>query len=397
MRRQWYIQSVIYLAVTFLSSIGLSSSDVALANDGKCQDLQKVDWERKVASLSPGERIRVVEALSVNQEGSMKCLAFLLKDPDLAVREKVVESLTRFGAKAADVLPDLISSLQTDESVSVQEKSAQAIGSMGANAKDAVPALFEIIMMPGLSVRREAFIAIHQIGEAAVPFLTSKLKDSDEAVRHQAILELQQLGEASKGAMPALIDVVMHGEDRELRGTAVHILSTLDDPQTIPTLLHAALTIQGFDSSDQDSAREGLVRLGRKAVPALLPIVRSKTYDRFIAMSTLREIGPEAQESLGDLIEVFADNRVSDNDEARATILAIGPQAIPSLAKALEDPRNVVRREAVKTLGAFGPMAEASVTVLREVARKDRSAGVRVAAKEAVFRITRGKPSAVRK
>jgi len=91
--------------------------------------------------------------------------------------------------------------------------------------------------------------------------------------------------------------------------------------------------------------------------------------------------------SVNDWIADFASEDVSTRAEAVQALVALGPQAVAPLARALEDERESVRREAARTIGRIGPDAAEAIAALTEVLNEDSDETVQRAAAMALASI----------
>jgi HEAT repeat protein len=131
----------------------------------------------------------------------------------------------------------------------------------------AVPALKEALKDPVPSVRVQAAKALGRAGDAsAVPDLLHALHHADEQLGSQIFLALVQLGHA---AVPALIRA---SESRSawVRWQCIRALSEIRDRRALPVLVQA---LRDNDHAVAWMAAKGLVRAGQWAVEPVLNLL----------------------------------------------------------------------------------------------------------------------------
>jgi len=172
-------------------------------------------------------------------------------------------------------------------------------------------------------------------------------------------------------------------------------------------------------SAEEDLVRE-LVLHGRGAVGLLREGVRNDDPDvRYVALSALFEIGPDAAGAIPELIAALAYDDIDSYTTAKGALINIGPPAIEPLRQAvasgsgrpqltaaealarlgdvddaigpllaaLQDPSPRARYEAANALRRIGPPADAAVEPLQKLAAGDPQESVRSAAAEALQKI----------
>ncbi len=151
-------------------------------------------------------------------------------------------------------------------------------------------------------------------------------------------------------------------------------------------LLIAALNEEG----NRQGASLALAKLGKAAVPALRKSLRADQPDvRVWAAFTLGEIGPQAKNAVGDLIQQL-DNADPAFRMASAQALGkIGSEAaVDALTKSLEDKETRVQNQAAIALGQIGKTTPSTTLKLVKSLEDHR---VRFSAREALIRM--GKPT----
>lgn len=194
----------------------------------------------------------------------------------------------------------------------------------------AVPVLAGLVARPDRAKPR--FIALELIARLgadaadAVPELIEALDDKNPSLRGFVAMTLGRIGEAAKPALVAL-DARLHDRDPVVR-------------------VMAALAIWG------------IARDARTAKSVLLDALQSDS-------PRLRTVAAEAFSELGEL--------------------AVDPLAVSLIDT---DPR--VRAAAATALGHVGPAARSTIPLLEQAVARDSSEDVRLAARQAIDRITKG-------
>jgi HEAT repeat protein len=342
-----------------------------------------------------GVRRHAVRALGWVGADAVPVLEVALGDADADVRRGAVGALGRIGASAVTVLRGALRHKDTD----VRRLAVLGLGSIDPETEGVVAGLAEAARDKDRLVRRLALSLLDRPGRQisiAVPVLAAALRDSDnqvrwttafvleelgadaadaapalaevladpvEQVRHQAVRALRDIGPPAQSAVPALKELLHRVQPARLRAfgdstlmtDVVEALVRLDaDPVT--TLIEA-LKIR--DTPATNAAAHGLVRLGPKAVPALLELTRGGRLDaRLRALGCLGTIGQPVE------------------------------TVVPALEKLLKDSNDLVRRAAASALGDIGPAAKSAVPLLRSMA-DEADENVRQAVRRALERINR--------
>ena len=225
----------------------------------------------------------------------------------------------------------------------------------------------------------------------------------------------QVLGEVGQPATALLLEALAHNPNVTIRRAVAKTLALIEDPDSVPALLHAFLTDE--DTVVHGSSVGALARIGSVAVPALLEILAnpdSSESTKGHASWALAFIGNEAAEHLypalksdsidvrcavvsaiahvaqekGDsqacqvLVDALTDPATLIRNEAAAALSQISyPPAIPHLILATKDSDGEVRKAAVSSLGRVGD--ESATRPLQE-AMNDELEVVRVLAKVAL-------------
>jgi HEAT repeat protein len=368
-----------------------------------------------------------------------------------STREAAVQALLQLGPKAEkDLATYALKTLQeglNDPKPAVREHTAYALALMGPKAIPAAPALAKLCAERTKEVREAAYSALEKIGPsvpvepilalltnddpdicrdaaealswlkpkdpAALPLLLAALTNTKLAqknpetavyVCNTAAVALGGLGEKAKEAIPALVDAVKKADAEELR-------RTLEPGKG-----------KGRRRVFESGAMQALRRIGKPAVPALVPLLKDKEPAvRWQAAVILGGIGPDAKETVPDLqtaleaerdafavvaaaalayvqiggdpknpiakvIELLGSDEAAIRESAAAVLEAFGRQAAPAVEKLtalLDDDDEMVRAQALETLRAIGPAARKAVPALSK-RLSDADAEVRAGAVRAL-------------
>lgn len=282
--------------------------------------LEDLEGIRALARLAP----RSPEAVRLLRQATM------LK-PSLARRE-AAEHLGELRAKEA--FPELLWLLKQGGSYD-QSAALAAIGKIGPAGAAVVGAIVARFAADGSTEASAIIMAFTPEARDAVPLLIPLLSNRNPWHREVAARGLAGIGPASRPALPALARAVLECEN---------------DPQR--EALFSALNAIGAEAAPEL----------RKLIPQARPFVR---YD---AVALLARFEPESGEWLNLLQEVV---RNGERYAVRALRWAPAATAVPMLIEALRDAGPGVAREAVETLGTFGPDARDAVGPLRKLLPHD--------------------------
>ena len=210
------------------------------------------------------------------------------------------------------------------------------------------------------------------------------LQDEDWAIREEAALALTTLKDAR--AVEPLVNSLRDG-DHTVRQAAVQALMAIGSP-AVPTL---GRCLNEGPLSVQEEAAKILAVIGdtRVAEPLVGALASSDWIVRMHAAKALGRLHHPA--ALPKLLPLLQDSVKAVREEATATLVSFGDQAVPMLLQALADRAWLVRLHAVEALGRL--RARDAVVPLVRILLHDRDAAVRADAAEALGEI--GDPAAV--
>lgn len=157
---------------------------------------------------------------------------------ELELRIAACDALALLRANAAPALPHLIR-LLTDDSSRLRMSAATTIATMGAAARSAIDPLVDVVLFDAApEVRDAAALALGSIGTSAVPALLVLAADQEAEVRRQSAVALARVP-SSADVVAALERMTMNDDSEVVRITAVESLRTLevDANSTIPPAL----------------------------------------------------------------------------------------------------------------------------------------------------------------
>jgi HEAT repeat protein len=227
-----------------------------------------------------------------------------------------------------------------------------------------------------------AAAAAYVLTPESVDALVADLEDADAAVRRAAATALATRGEAAREAVPALQEA-LRDENFAVRVLAGVALTKLGEaggevsisPEDAPALVDS---LGDRDANVSGSAREGLHKLGAKAIPALVAqLAGADGRVRRAVLSMLAELGSNAASAAPDLARLLDDETDPGIRLAAIDVLGrsnLGPaarDAVPALVKMAEKGDAIDQMNAIMALGKIGPDAAeavAALTTLRDSA-----------------------------
>jgi HEAT repeat protein len=129
-----------------------------------------------ISMLNTPQRLGAIRALSRFRHEASPAIKPLLvlfqNDPDVEVRWNAARTLGKMGPAGKEAVPQLIDGLKSKEDL-IREHAAEALGDIGSEARAAVNELAKTLRDPVMKVRRDAARSLGQIGAAAKPALSS--------------------------------------------------------------------------------------------------------------------------------------------------------------------------------------------------------------------------------
>ena len=271
-----------------------------------------------------------------------------LRNKSRSERSEAAWALTYFGPAAKAAVPDLIEIIRIHKDDQLQLNCVEALGRIGPDAAPAVPLLINRFLKQRCNLGHGGVIiervegnpkyALARIRAPAVPALIDVLNGPDEGMRPCAAEVLAMIGRPAKAAVPSLSRSLRHGI--VLRRHAAAALGRIgpDAAQAVPAL-YSLLSVKGENSLFGEMSR----------------------YESWNVVDAMARIGVLP---IPKLVDVF----LSEGSSAAAYDLSmLGPMAtsaVPSLQRALNDPRLEVRIEAAIALAFIDPSVSDALTVL---------------------------------
>ena len=348
--RQWFVRS---RAADAVSRLG-PAAKAALP-----------DLEPLLKDGQPYVRIDAACALwRIDQRAGQATAVFLeaMKDRDEPVAVTAIDGLAEMGPAAAPALYELREVLRHSHSELLRKSAARALGRLGSASRHVVPDLLDLLQSEDRDTQLTALGALAAVRPAdprAVAALVQKLGDS--YLGYSAGVALGKAG-------------------------------------AVATLVEA---MKSADSAVKASAAVGLAAVGPDAVAAL-PVLLTALKDtssatRKRAIEAIGAIGPDDSKFAQQLVDVLrADANFDLIHDTGAALRGLGPAAIPVLGRALND-RSIsagVRRSFSMALEKMGADALPAVPELVK-ALHDPSDDIRLDALEALVHCGPGVPGVI--
>lgn len=233
-------------------------------------------------------RLQVARLLGrLNPTAGAEVLLRLVADAHKSVRLAALESLA--GCQPPVAVVEQLCGLLRDPDLTVQSKAIETL--IQINHPHTLRSILDILQDESEYVRRAAVEVLNAVGTTeAIKDLLGALGDQDWWVRVRAADALGNIGGAKvvEAVIPLLQDA-----DAFIRRCAVEILNTTHDPQAFGALLRA---LEDTDWWVQERAIDALAALGdRRAVPALIGVLQGGTSATPAVLRALASLGdPQA-------------------------------------------------------------------------------------------------------
>jgi HEAT repeat protein len=198
-----------------ITCIALCTSAIAESRPRSSEESLDGLIERLKPPHTLTERLRAAEALSAYGQFAVEPLIGLLHDNDSRTRYYACVALTRLGPCAEAAIPDL-TAIAADSNERSQLAAVNALGRIGPAAVDAVPILLCLSSEGHWVLRKYAVQAVLSIGPSALPLVLESLQDDDAALAQSACSVLRLMGPTATNTVPVLASLVFE-VDEELR------------------------------------------------------------------------------------------------------------------------------------------------------------------------------------
>lgn len=306
----------------------------------------------------PREICSILEQMEPLPKTGVAALLDILKNPGNRFHFEAIRALTIRDTEPKEVAPVLIDVLAKDKDFFPRAWAAKALRYLGPTP-DVIQAQAKALSDPRLTVRIEAIKALASVGPKAkivLPALMDALKD--KYYGGDVALIIGKLGRDAKQAVPALIEALEKHPQKA--ATALGFIGT-DAKEAIP---HLARMLK---NPVNQASMNALARIGAEAIPPLIEAMGDKNAQvSFQAAQTLGKMGPPA---VASLLKVLDDPRKFRWGAAMSLGL-IGPEAksaVPALVKALGDKEGALKRGAARALGEIGVDSPAVIKALASV------------------------------
>jgi HEAT repeat protein len=348
-----------------------------------------IDQLKADNALDREESLEVLAQAGPTAKAALPAVRELLKDQPLTVRFRAALVMWKVGGEAAQAVP-VMADMLSEPNRGLRLRAAQTLVQFGPAAEPAAPALVQRLTDKDDGVRFQVGMALEQLGNAAIPALT-KGAEAGSPVRRESIDVLGRLGPRAADAVPAMT-AALKDDDPKTRTAAAAALWRVDrtNAAAVPILIEGfksndpvaraqasnilfsikprpkeaadvfAEALKGNDIVTRVKAADAVWDLNCKpdeVLPTLIEAVKSNSINvRNPALDTLRRMGPKAKPALPALVELLGTTGIA-TAQFNETFLALGPDAIGELTKAMEEKPVAIKQVASQMLGIAGPDA----------------------------------------
>jgi hypothetical protein len=172
-----------------------------------------------------------------------------------------------------------------------QYDGTKIIQALGSVADPAIPDLIKLFQSTDSSVANIAANALGEIGTNAIPPLVEALTNKDDQIRFWSAYSVGSYGAQAHAAVPGLLVCL---KDKKTRDNAVMSLGRIgaDAPVVVPALVNCLEETTNHPSFALWWSIGKFGTNARPAIPILVKIIESKSWDYAPALNTLRKIDP---------------------------------------------------------------------------------------------------------
>lgn len=320
-----------------------------------------------------------------------------LDDPHRDDRAGLIAALGFLGGRASAAVPRLMAVVSQQRPLPLTEEEAASIR---ASAPYVDPG-----RTPENAFVGSAAQALGGIGRPAVKPMLRLLETAPPEQARDIVFYFDSFGRDAKAAVPVLIERLPRTADD---GEFIELLRMIRriDPGALRSKRVRAFrgrVLAAASSADESTATRALALLPALGVPAERAV--PATVRAFAAaiergpdvglggLAFFRVIRPYRSDALPHLLPLANDRDPRVRRAAVALMASPGvasARAVPTLARALDDPDEQVRVTAADALGALGGRARGAIVALEHAAAADESQEVRTDARNALKRIRGG-------
>lgn len=239
---------------------------------------------------------------------------------------------------------------------------------------DVIEARIRDLKDADLARRKSAALALHSVGDRAlpaIPALIEALDDADRQLRQYAASVLQTFGRRAEAAIPALWKMAQD-DDAYTRQRALDAIMKIQ-PDSVADIQTLITDLQSTDAPRRRRSAAMLARLHQRSKPALNALIVALKDDsadvRAEAVRALAELRKDARPALNAVLVALGDGDARVRANAGLALTFIGPgeggeDAVPPLIGALSDAIPAVRSSAAWALSRGWPGEERAVQAL---------------------------------
>ena len=356
------------------------------------------------------KRLQAIKHALKNGEADTEMVALLagaLKDASPDVRRASASALEKLGTLAAPAVVAVPVPVSAPTAAPAQINPATQTPAVApavaadvpvpvkpveSHAREAVPALIEAAADKDISTRAAIVSALGTLARGdkkALPILLSALKDPSPQMRVTAIDSLRRFGADAAETQPALIAAAL----TETHPDAINALaaSLADCNPVPPELLPFYINAMKGSNALRLKAVDAFNKLGAKALPAMLPMLKSElVLTRREAAAFVEKFAKDAKEAVPQLTAGLTDTDFYVRKSSLAALVVLGPDAmgaLPELLKMLAHSDAVVRSGAASAIESLGPAAAAQALPGLRAMMSDKMLASRHAAAKALSKM----------
>ncbi|MFH1652678.1 MAG: HEAT repeat domain-containing protein [Pseudomonadota bacterium] len=225
-------------------------------------------------------------------------------------------------------------------------------------------------------------LVTHKKSHVAVPVLIRMLGDKDKDVVIEAVKALGIIGQkALKAVITALDD-----KRRSVRWGAAMVLAIMRS-NAFPAVNSLIKLLSDTDEKVRCVAMCALKGIGNSVIPFLIKALKSGNNKMRVGVAMLLgEIKGNDNQIINSLILSLGDDSKDVRKSVARALVKFGVKIVPELLKALKNPKELTRINAISILGHLKPKDKAVVDVLIKML-KDSSKNVRIEAAKTIEKI----------